>query len=163
MDERRGVGIGSEGVLVRPGEMALATDGSKLVSVVGIGVAVCLWSPADRIAALAHFVEPSTRDPSRATPRYGNVAVPELVRMVRESGSCQGLEAQLFGACDEEPGDPRAMANAEIALRVLASRSVPVVSRDLGGGKGRKIVFDGGSGQVAVLKVHRLRQEDRNP
>jgi chemotaxis protein CheD len=126
-------------------------------------VAVCLWSPSDRVAALAHFVEPSTRDPARATPRFGNVAVPELVRMVRESGPCRGLEAQLFGASEENFDDPRARANAEMALRVLASRSVPVVSRDLGGGKGRKIVFDGRSGQVAVLKVHRLRQEDWNP
>ncbi len=35
-----------------------------------------------------------------------------------------------------------------------------VASEDVGGKKGRKILFDTASGHVAVLKVHDLRRED---
>lgn len=163
MDERRSNGLALDGVLVRPGEMALALDGSTMVSVVGSGVVVCLWAPAERMAALAHFVEPRVDDPDRATARFGNAAVPEIVRMVRSRGRCDGLESQLFGAAQANEVDGRGEANAGMALRILARLSVPVVSRDIGGSKGRKVVFDGSTGQVAVMKVHQLRAEDWNP
>lgn len=163
MDERRAGGSALGGVLVKPGEMALALDGSTMVSVVGSGVVVCLWAPVERVAALAHFVEPEVRDPARATARYGNAAIPEIVRMVRSRGSCEALESQLFGAAQENEDDGRGHANTEMALGILARLSVPVVSRDLGGSKGRKVVFDGTTGQIAVVKVHQLRDEDWKP
>lgn len=163
MSERRNGGVSLDGVIVRPGEIALVGDGSTLVSIVGSGVAVCLWSPQDHVAALAHFVEPSTGERDKARPRYGNVAVPEVVRMMRESGPCVGMEAQVFGGAQRSPGDRRGAANVEIAMRVLSRRKVSVVSRDVGGSKGRKIVFDGGSGHVAVVKVHALRAGDWEP
>ena len=160
MDERRSNGLALDGVLVKPGEMALALDGSTLVTVVGSGVVVCLWAPEERMAALAHFVEPQVDDPECATARFGNAAVPEIVRMVRSKGRCESLESQLFGAAQEHDKDSRGEANAEMAVRQLARLSIPVVSRDLGGSKGRKVVFDGSTGQVAVMKVHRLREGD---
>lgn len=161
MRDRRNGGASLDGVLVGPGEMAMVTDGTTLVSIVGSGVAVCLWARDLRIGALAHFVEPSIRDRSRATARFGNVAVPEIVRMVRHSGALD-IEAQLFGSASVDGEDSKGKSNLEVALRVLSRRKIPVVSRDVGGSKGRKVVFDGGSGQVAVVKVHRLRQEDWN-
>jgi chemotaxis protein CheD len=160
MDERRSSGLALDGVLVKPGEMALALDGSTMVSVVGSGVVVCLWSGTERIAALAHFVEPEVRDPDRATARYGNAAIPEIVRMVRSRGRCAELEAQLFGGAQENEDDGRGVANAEMAQGILARLGVSVASKDLGGSKGRKVIFDGSTGQIAVVKVHQLRSED---
>ena len=57
-------------------------------------------------------------------------------------------------------GDVRGERNLELAEKVLAKRSISVSSRDVGGTKGRKIVFDGRTGHVAVMKVHKLRKED---
>lgn len=160
MIDRRNGGVDLEGVLVRAGEIALARDGSRLVTVVGAGVAVCLWAPSANVAAVAHFVEPRIDDPERSFARYGNVAVPEVVRMVREEDPSGFVEAQLFGGATEYPGDVRGERNLSMAEKVLRKRSIEISSRDVGGSKGRKVVFDGRTGQVAVVKVHQLRKED---
>lgn len=160
MLDRRNGGVELEGVLVRAGEIALAKDGSRLVTVVGAGIAVCLWAPDSNVAAVAHFVEPRIDDPEHSFARYGNVAVPEVVRMVRAEDPVGFVEAQLFGGATEYPGDKRGERNLSMAEKVLRKRSIEVSSRDVGGSKGRKVVFDGRTGQVAVVKVHQLRQED---
>jgi len=160
MLDRRNGGVDLEGVLVRAGEIALAKDGSRLVTVVGAGIAVCLWAPSTNVAAVAHFLEPRIDDPEHSFARYGNVAVPEVVRMVREEDPRGFVEAQLFGGAMEYPGDKRGEQNLSMAEKVLKKRSIEISSRDVGGTKGRKVVFDGRTGQVAVMKVHQLRQED---
>ncbi|HOX53739.1 MAG TPA: chemotaxis protein CheD, partial [Fibrobacteria bacterium] len=105
-------------------------------------------------------VEPRTSNRTACYARFGNVAVPEVVRLVRLEDPRGPLEAQLFGGAQEYPGDRRGSENVAMAEKVLAARQIEVSSRDVGGTKGRKVLFDGKSGQVAVLKVHQLRQED---
>lgn len=158
--DRRKSGNDLDGLLVHPGEIAVVGDGSRLVSVVAAGVAVCLWAPDSEIAAMAHFVEPRTDDPSRTFARFGNVAVPEVVRLVRDNAPRDRIEAQIFGGAKAHPQDLRGEQNVSMAEKVLASRSIEVTSRDVGGTKGRKVVLDGRTGQTAVVKVHKLRAED---
>jgi len=158
--DRRKSGNDLDGVLVHPGEIAVVGDGSRLVSVVAAGVAVCLWAPDSEIAAMAHFLEPRTDDPSRTFARFGNVAVPEVVRLVRDGAPRDRIEAQIFGGAKAHPDDLRGEQNLSMAEKVLASRSIEVTSRDVGGTKGRKVVLDGRTGQTAVVKVHKLREED---
>ena len=158
--ERRNGGADLDGALVGPGEIALVEDGSRMVAILASGVAVCLWAPDEKVAAMAHFVEARTTDRDSCYARYGNVAVPEVVRMVRSEVGAGRLEAQLFGGAEEYPGDQRGPQNVQMAEKVLAARHIEISSRDVGGTKGRKVLFDGRTGQVAVLKVHKLRQED---
>lgn len=158
--ERRNGGADLDGALVGPGEIAMVEDGSRLVAILASGVAVCLWAPGEKIAAMAHFVEPRTSDKSSCYARFGNVAVVEVVRLVRTEVPVGKLEAQLFGGAEEYPGDRRGTQNVAMAEKVLAARHIEISSRDVGGTKGRKVLFDGRSGQVAVLKVHQLRKED---
>lgn len=162
MHERRIDGRGLDGVLVNPGEIAVAVDGTTLVSVASLGVVVCLWSPSPPVAGMAHVVEPRAGDPTRSTPRFADAALPELVRMVRERGAGE-LEAQLLGGACLADGDRRGDENCRAASSILRRLGIPVASTDIGGTKGRKVVFDGASGQVAVVKVHSLRREDWNP
>ena len=160
-EERRKGGQGIEGHLVRPGEIVLVHDGTLLVSVVSMGVSVCLWEHGGTLAGMAHFLEPRVTDPLRATARYGNVAVSKLIQMARESSPAGALEAQIFGGA-HPPGkeDKRGVANVEMARKVLVARGIPIVSEDIGGSKGRKLLFDSKNGHVAVIRVHHLRAED---
>lgn len=162
--ERRKGGEATAGQHVPPGGIVLVRDGTTLVAVAGPGVAVCFWNESHEVACLAHFAEPSTYDPARATARYGNVALPTAVSLVREVVGASEVEAQIFGGAFQEEGD-RTMseANIEMARRILSAKGVRIVSEDVGGRKGRKIVFQGSSGHVAVVKVHKLRAEDWRP
>jgi chemotaxis protein CheD len=48
----------------------------------------------------------------------------------------------------------------EIARKILREKGIAIASEDVGGSVGRKIVFDLATGHVAVLKVHKVRDED---
>lgn len=162
--ERRKGGEDTAGQHVPPGGIVLVRDGATLVAVAGPGVAVCFWNETSEVACLAHFVEPATYDPSMATARFGNVSLPTAISLIRETAGSTDLEAQIFGGAFQEESDrQRSEANIEMARRILSARGVRIVSEDVGGRKGRKIVFQGSTGHVAVVKVHKLRAEDWQP
>lgn len=162
-EERRIGGKSIDGVFVRPGEILLVRDGTLIVSVVSVGVVVCIWERGGPLAAMAHFVEPRTDDVNRATARFGNVAIPKLLSMVREEQPLKNLEAQLFGGAIPPKGFGCGQENIAMARKVLSTRNIPIVSEDIGGSKGRKLMFDTKNGHVAIIRVHELRNGDWNP
>lgn len=160
--ERRSDGQNVDGILVGPGEIVVVDDGARLVSVVSSGLLVCLWHHGGPQAAVTHFLHPAIYDPLRATARYGNVALPRAIAMLRE---CCGdplavLEAQIFGGAERFGTDERSQRNLEMARKILAATSVAIASEDVGGSKGRKVMFDAHTGHAVVIKVHALRESD---
>jgi len=148
---------------LQPGYIYCAKARATVSTVVGVCVAVSLWDAKRRFGAMNHFLYPRVNDPAKATPKYGNVATIELVKMMEEAGSRRAdLIAQVLGG-----GRPRDAAgpdfgaqNVEVALDVLNRKSIYVGSHDTGGSMGRKVSFDTGTGHLMVLKVHKLRAED---
>ncbi len=155
-----------EGYFLKPGYILVPEAPTIISTVLGSCVAVCLFDGNRKIGGMNHFPLPSTKKPEEATARFGNVATLTLIAMMLENGSrSQDLEAQIFGgafyprACPTDIGKE----NVEIARTVLARKRIPVVSEDVGGEKGRKIVYDTGSNEVVVIKVERIRQGDWYP
>lgn len=52
------------------------------------------------------------------------------------------------------------MENVRVARRILARRGISVVSEDVGGSLGRKVIFDISNGEIAVLKIRQVRRSD---
>ena len=158
--ERRNNGKDLDGLLVRPGELALVEDGTMLMTIVSVGVAVCLWEPSRKVAGLAHFLYPATNDRAQATPRFGNVAIPHLVSLLRRWTPGVNCEAQIYGGAEQGSDNGMGERNVAMAEKILTELGILLVSRDVGGSKGRKLVFDSRLGHVAVVKVHALRESD---
>ncbi len=113
-----------------------------------------------------HFQFPGIRKKNKATARYGNVAIPHLIRMMLAEGSkTKNLEAQIFGgaAGPEISTNHIGSENIKVARRILANKQIRIVSEDVGGEKGRKIVFNTGTNEIAVLKVDKIRKGDWYP
>jgi chemotaxis protein CheD len=126
-------------------------------------VAVCLWDPALGVGGMNHYIKPSTFDKGEATPQFGNVAIAALVRIMEEAGSERAnLMAQVLGggAPPAKTGKHIGVQNVEVARDMLRRKDIPIIAEDVGGTIGRKIAFDTGTGQLAVLKVHELRDSD---
>ena len=124
---------------------------------------MCVWDKLECYGGMVHFVRPVTRDQKKATPQYGNVAVAALVRIMDEAGCERGnLVSQILGggAPEDSSGNQLPAQNVQIAREMLARKEIAVVAEDVGGSVGRKIAFDTGTGQLAVLKVHQLREGD---
>jgi len=160
--DRRLGGQKIDGHFVKPGEIVLVHDGTLLISVVSVGVVVCIWENGGPMAAMAHFVEPRTDDVRRATGRFGNVSIPKLLQMVSESTPSGKIEAQIFGGAIPPRGFGMGEQNIAMARKILSTRNIPIVSEDIGGTKGRKLMFDTKTGHVATIRVHQLRDGDWN-
>lgn len=150
-----------------PGHLFVTSQSTSIGLVVGSGVAVSLYDPVRGTGGMCHFVHPSTRDRENATPRFGNVAVSILCKMMIEEGSdVSDLVAQVFGGGypKEKPTQRNlGVRSVQVAEKVLHRYGIAIASADIGGTIGRKVIFDTASGSIIVIRVPDLRHSDWYP
>ncbi len=148
--------------LLERGCIYIATGEGAVQTVLGSCVSVCLWDPEAHCGGMNHFIYPQTMRKDQATPKYGNVATMALIKLMCEEGCSIGsLTAHIIGGGHPDGAmDSTGMRNVEVARKVLNEKGITIMSEDVGGRVGRKVVFDLSTGQVAVLKVTKLRAED---
>jgi len=144
---------------LHPGQLFVSAEGYAVTTILGSCVAVCLWDPVTKIGGINHFLLPNFSGEGIASPRYGNIAIKELLHRLTQLGSQKhNLLAKMFGgACVLEAFRQRqhhlGTKNIETAQELLKSESIPVVGHDVGGQRGRKLIFhtDDGAAWVKAL------------
>lgn len=152
--------------LLHPGYIVIPDRFVSISTVIGSGVCVCLFDRKNRIGGMNHFLFPYMSVKGKTTAVYGNVATMALINMMLAHDSKKkDLEAQIFGgACNLKKSDKNiGKENIEIAKKILLRQKIAILSEDVGGEKGRKVVFNISSNEVAVLKVDSLRDADWYP
>lgn len=151
---------------LEPGYIVFPERPTLVSAVLGSAVSICLFDKKRKVGGMNLFLYPSTREPSEATALYGNVSTVTLVRMMMDYGSkVRNLEAYILGGAynPERTTEDVGRKGIMVARRILNKEKVSIVSEDVGGAKGRKIVFNTGTSELAVLKVERLRDADWYP
>jgi chemotaxis protein CheD len=151
---------------LEPGYIYLAEKPTAISTVLGSSVAICLYDRKRKIGGINHFRYPFTRDRKNTTACYGNIAIITLIRMLCEDGSEQNhLKAQIFGGAHNNKISSRNIGtdNIRVAQKILNSKKIPVISEDVGGQVGRKVVFRTDINEIIVLKVENLRSGDWFP
>lgn len=166
MEHAREQANSADTYFLEPGFIFMAPGAVSIRTVLGSCVAVCLWDKQRPLGGMNHFIHPRLTAGRKPTAQYGDVAMPMLLRMMLEEG-CQpsDLTAQIFGGASP-PTLSKAIPseqNIEVARQFLKRRGIKVVSEDVGGTLGRKLLFDVATGQVAILKVHEIRASDWDP
>ncbi len=152
--------------LLLPGYIFLATKPAVISGVFGSCVSVCLYDRKRKTGGMNHFQFPYIKEKDQATAVYGNAATLMLIRMMLDSGSeLKHLEAQILGGAYNPLISPKdiGMENIMIARKILAKKGIHIVSEDVGGEKGRKLVFNTLTNEMAVIKVENLRKADWFP
>lgn len=148
------------------GYLFLSTKSTVVSTVLGSSVSVCIYDRKRKVGGINHFQFPFTGEKNQATARYGNVATIALVRMMVNDGSrIKHLEAQILGGAHNRSVSAKniGLKNIMAARNVLTREKIRIVSEDVGGEKGRKIIFNTDVSEIAVIKVGKLRNKDWYP
>ncbi len=146
-------------VYLHAGEIFASATACRISTIVGSCVAVCLFDQARRIGGANHYLLAESFGSSQASTRFGSVAIPELVLRALALGSHKSdLSAKIFGGASMTAGRGGGVLNlgsknVHIARRILSAERIPIVAEDVGGERGRKIVFHTAEGQVWVRKL----------
>jgi chemotaxis protein CheD len=143
-------------VYLHAGEVYASAEPASVVTVLGSCVSVCLFDAGACVGGVNHFLLPLETSREHSA-RFGNVAIRRLLEEVLARGARRdGLRAKLFGGASVLSAlAERSLGadNAALALRLLNEAGVPILEQDVGGLKGRKLVFhtDDGSAWVRHL------------
>jgi chemotaxis protein CheD len=144
-------------VYLHAGQLHAATVPTAITTVLGSCVSVCLYDPVRKVGGMNHYLLPLHVEREQSL-RFGTIAVPALVdAVVKAGGGRTSLVAKVFGGASVigALGKGRRLGdeNAALALRLLEEARIPVLDQDVGGQRGRKVVFivDEGTAWVRQL------------
>lgn len=148
---------------VAPGYVYFSKKAALLRAVVGSCVVVCLWDKQKKCGGMNHFIKPAAQAKEEATPVYGNAGIVALVKMMEEAGcDAENVVAHILGggAPEGELSPTLGERNVAAAREALRRKRIAILAEDTGGPIGRKIAFDTGTGELAVLKTTKVRTGD---
>ena len=136
------------------GQIAAGRAPGQMKAVLGSCIGLAIYHSRLKVAAVAHIVLPESAGRNGTPGKFADTAVPEMMRLLKQLGTpMHGLTAKLAGGANMfgssgplQIGD----ANAEAVAVALKQVGIVDVVRDLGGTKGRRIVFDCANGVMTV-------------
>ena len=138
--------------------MFASREAAEATTILGSCVAVCLWDRRLRLGGANHFLLPHGAGRGNDAARFGNVAVDRLITELVGLGSQRAdLQAKVFGgAAVIEAFRGReghlGSSNVELARARLNEHGIPIVAEDVGGHRGRKVIFQTDSG-IALVRL----------
>ncbi|HZS08154.1 MAG TPA: chemotaxis protein CheD [Blastocatellia bacterium] len=144
---------------LHPGQVFATSEPYAVTTILGSCVAVCLWDARSQVAGINHYMLPLWSRSGHSSPRFGNVAMGQLIRKTLALGAeKECLRAKLFGgacvlAALGSVNSDLGAKNIELARQILNQEGIPVVAEDSGGDFGRKLIFNTVSGSVMVKKI----------
>ncbi len=136
------------------GHAAVGGHPMRLTAVLGSCLGVALYHRRTRLGAMSHVVLPNSAGRDAHPAKFADTAIPHMIALLEQQGAHGGnLIAKIAGgACMFGATGPMqiGLANAEAVRRELQSRRIQLVAEDIGGSKGRRVVFDCQSGTMTV-------------
>jgi chemotaxis protein CheD len=140
--------------MVGVGQIVAATAPAELTAVLGSCIGVTFYHPRLRLGAMGHVVLPQSSGPAAGPAKFADLAIPNIIAELERRGAGRsGLVAKMAGgSCMFGDSGPLQIgpANAEAVRRALAAAGLSLAAEDVGGTKGRRIVFDLARGTLTV-------------
>jgi chemotaxis protein CheD len=150
-------GDGVRKFYLHAGQLYASAEPTEIITILGSCVSVCLYDAVRGVGGVNHFMLPG--ESPTPSPRYAKNAVDLLLAQLTALGARRSrIEAKLFGGASVlkiGPDSSRDLGvrNIDAARVKLAEERIPVVSEDVGGIRGRKLVFSTADGTALVRQV----------
>jgi len=137
-----------------PGTVFVSSEKVAVSTIVGTGVALCLWDSAKRVGGINHFLQPSGASGYQNNTKYAEAANEVLLeRMLASGAKLKDIQARVFGG--SQPGivftssvECLGDRNVQITLNFLKVQGIRLLEKEVGGTQGRKVVFQTDDGRV---------------
>lgn len=146
-------------IFLLPGEYCVVSEPTRIATLLGSCIAVCLWDRWKKVAGMNHFLLPTGPQGNCSSTRYGDVAIDSLMKSIAQLGSKpKNLKAQIFGggavvehltSVSSNIGEK----NIKLAQSRLAEHGIRIAHQDIGGDQARKIYLDSTTGEVTVKMI----------
>lgn len=158
---------GTDLVHLKPGELLIADRPCLISTLLGSCVAITLFSPDLKSGAICHALLPSCPAPGHgACPerfRHVECAIRAMLEGLRRRGiACGRIEAKVFGGADMFRADSRfsvGRQNVAKSWDILRGEGVRIAAFDVGGTRGRKIIFSPHTGEVLLKRLNGVGAE----
>ncbi len=127
-------------------------------TVLGSCVAVTFFAPRRGLAGIFHALLPKASEyrlhsPDQAPYKFVDTAIATVVQRMQRRGVALGeIECKVFGGASALFAEDMSVGrrNVEVAFASLAALGLRVAASNVGGERGRKIVFASSSGEIFV-------------
>lgn len=137
------------------GQIVAGCAPARMKAVLGSCVGLALYHPRLKAGVMAHVVLPDSAGRGGAAGKFADTAIPEMLKRLQDiNAPAHGLLAKLAGGADMFGGSGPVKigeTNAEAVLEMLKKHTTAkIVGEDVGGGKGRRVLFDCETGDMTV-------------
>ena len=147
-------------IRIHIGDFYTSKEDIVISTILGSCVAVCLYDVHSRIAGMNHIILPGKTNSAvmDQQTRYSINAMEILINaMMKKGADRHGLKAKIFGGASVLPEiDNKNAVGSQISdfvVRFLEMEGIPILARDIGGERPRKVFFFTGTGNVSVKKI----------
>ncbi len=128
-------------IYLHPGRVVFTSEPAIVTTILGPCVSVCIFDDESGTAGINHYLVPMKLGSD--SPRYADVANQLLLSKFAEAGiPIEALKAKVFGgAAMRSVKSDLAERNVRAAFEFLRAAAIRVVGSDVGGDRGRKLLF----------------------
>ena len=150
-----------------PGQSVVTKDAMEISTILGSCVSVCLFDSIRCIAGINHFILPVNDNGKSDIEKYGDTSLEFMLDKMLSMGSNQrDIVAKVFGGGElltyKNSSFNIGKKNIEAAMDFICNHEISVISKAIGGIRGRKIVFNTLTGIVRhqYIASSKLLSED---
>lgn len=141
-----------------PGTLFVADKPYYITTLLGSCVAVCLYDQRLKIGGMNHFLLPNWDGKGLASPKYGNIAIDQLIKKMERLGSRKSdIISKAFGGANVLGNNSNVFQigerNIKIAGDLLDEYGITIKAASTGGLLGRKIIFNTFTGEVRMKYI----------
>jgi chemotaxis protein CheD len=144
-------------------DLNVTTSPHKLITI-GLGscIGIALYDKYTCIGGLAHIMLPDSTafNNINNTIKFADLAIPILLKRMQEQGaSIKNIKAKIAGGASMFNFPDKSMImdignrNGIAVKNTLEKTLIPIIAEDIGGNKGRTMIFDTYNGVVQIKTV----------
>jgi chemotaxis protein CheD len=154
---------GNAEIQVGIADYKVAVSPHRLITL-GLGscVGVALYDPISKVGGLLHIMLPDSTQFNNVTKpaKFADTGIPLMIDDIKRRGGSTGRitaklagGAQMFSGLDEKFVLNIGQRNSVMVKEILSKMGIRVLAEELGGNRGRTMIFDIASGQVTIRTI----------